>query len=72
MIVSSFVKTSPLPNWEYGRLSMADLSLKVTRFVKNVNIIFNIKRSWSKQGGQLYWAILFSKVSLPIPNDILD
>ncbi len=35
-------------NWE-GKLSTVGVLIEVAYFVKNVNIIFNIKRSWSKQ-----------------------
>jgi hypothetical protein len=37
-------------NWG-GGLSTIDLLIKVACFVKKENIIFNIKMSWSKQGG---------------------
>ncbi len=53
-------------NWG-GRLSTADLLIKVDCFIKKIHNLFNIERNWSKlviQGGQLYWAFPFSKTSL--------
>ncbi len=48
-------------------LSTINLLIKVACFVNNVNDIFNINGAdlnMLVQGGQLYWAIPFSKVSL--------
>ncbi len=53
-------------NWG-GGLSTVDLLIEVACFDKNVNIIFNKKGTDLNklvQGGQLYWAFPFGKVSL--------
>jgi len=56
-----FCSTYPVPgNTKWGgRLSTVGLLIKVACCIKKANIIFDIKKSWSKvvvQGGQLYWA----------------